>query len=200
MNINIKINNKKKTYSFIDSWNDVSLNSLSRFLAYSKLDATAQALNTINLFSDMPKDVIKKLSLEDVLQLMKMLTSMQNEVDAVHKATFTIEGKKYGFIPSLEDITLGEYADIESFIKGGIETNLPNIMSVLFRPIVEENAKSYSIEGYDGTSQKERAKIFMDMNAVQVQNSMVFFCNFVNVLSKISVLYLELKEKLEKKK
>ena len=200
MNINIKINNKKKTYSFIDSWNDVSLNSLSRFLAYSKLDATAAALNTINLFSDMPKDFIKKLSLEDVLQLMKMLTSMQNEVDAVHKATFTIEGKKYGFIPSLEDITLGEYADIESFIKGGIETNLPNIMSVLFRPIVEENKNTYSIEGYDGTSQKDRAKIFMKMNAVQVQNSMVFFCNFVNVLSKISVLYLELKEKLKEKK
>ena len=103
---------------------DVSLENLSRFLAYSKLNPTNRAVNTINLFSDMPKEVIKKLELSDVLVPLKMITDMEAEVDGVHNATFTLNGKRYGFIPSLEDITLGEYADIETFIKQGLSENL----------------------------------------------------------------------------
>jgi hypothetical protein len=31
------------------------------------------------------------------------------------------------FILTLDDITLGEYADIETFIKNGIEDNMPEL-------------------------------------------------------------------------
>ena len=105
MDINIKINNEKKTYSFIDTWSDVTLDNLSRFLAYSKLNPTNRAVNTINLFSDMPKEIIKQLQLADVLELLRVITDLESDVDGTHKATFTLNGKRYGFIPSLEDIT-----------------------------------------------------------------------------------------------
>ena len=38
---------------------------------------------------------------------------------------------EYGFHPDLDSITLGEYADIETFIKNGIEKNLPELWQSL---------------------------------------------------------------------
>lgn len=190
MNIIVDINSEKKEYKLINSWNDVSLKELGRLLEYRKLSPTAEAINTINMFSDMPKDVIKKLRLEDVLGMLSILSNMEEDKDTSFRATFTLHGVKYGFIPSLEDISLGEYADIETFIKNGIENNLANIMSVLFRPIVEDNKDYYIIEGYDATTQQRRSRLFMDMSGMQVQNAMVFFCNFVNELYKTFPSYL----------
>jgi hypothetical protein len=200
MKINIDILGEKKQYNMIDSWLDVTLNNLQRFLAYQDLDASGAAINTINLFSDIPKDVIKSLSLTDVVTLLDAVNALEMEKDAKHRATFTLEGKKYGFIPSLEDITLGEYADIEVFIKGGVEKNLSNIMSVLFRPVKKESKHGYIIESYDGATQKDRAKLFMNMSAIQVQNSLVFFWSFVNVLSKTFKSSLIQKMSLKEKK
>ncbi|ANS03432.1 hypothetical protein [uncultured Mediterranean phage uvDeep-CGR2-KM19-C269] len=190
MNVIVNINSEKKEYELINSWNDVSLKELGRLLEYRKLSPTAEAINTINMFSDIPKDVIKKLRLEDVLGMLSILSNMEEDKDTSFKATFTLHGVKYGFIPSLEDISLGEYADIETFIKNGIENNLANIMSVLFRPVVEDHKDYYIIEGYDATTQQRRSRLFMDMSGIQVQNAMVFFCNFVNELYKTFPSYL----------
>ena len=200
MNIIVDINSEKKEYKLINSWNDVSLKELGRLLEYRKLSPTAEAINTINMFSDIPKDIIKKLRLEDVTGMLSLLSELESDKDTSFRATFTLHGVKYGFIPSLEDISLGEYADIETFIKNGIETNLANIMSVLFRPIVEDHKDYYIIEGYDATTQQRRARLFMDMSGMQVQNAMVFFCNFVNELSKTFPSYLIEKLKKENKK
>ena len=200
MNIIVDINSEKKEYKLINSWNDVSLKELGRLLEYRKLSPTAEAINTINMFSDIPKDIIKKLRLEDVTGMLSLLSELESDKDTSFRATFTLHGVKYGFIPSLEDISLGEYADIETFIKNGIETNLANIMSVLFRPVVEDHKDYYIIEGYDATTQQRRARLFMDMSGMQVQNAMVFFCNFVNELSKTFPSYLIEKLKKENKK
>jgi len=200
MIINIDIQGKKKKYNMIDSWLDVSLSNLQRFLAYQDLNPSSAATNTINLFSDIPKEVIKQLSLTDVVALLSQINEMEFEKDAKHRATFILEGTKYGFIPSLEDISLGEYADIETFIKGGVEDNLSNIMSVLFRPIVKESKHGYTIEAYDGATQKSRSKLFNYMSAVQVQNSLVFFWSFGNLLSKAFRLSLIVKMQKKEKK
>lgn len=191
MRININIKGEKESFNIINKWEDCTLGNLQRLLAYQDLDEGSKAINTVNLFSDIPKKMIKKLSIQDIAQVLSYINQLESEKDTGHTATFTLNGKRYGFIPSLEDISLGEFADIETFIKQGVEKNLPNIMSVLFRPITEESKGNYKIEVYDGESQKERAKEFLEMSAVQVQNSMVFFCNFVNKLLVILESYLE---------
>ena len=40
------------------------------------------------------------------------------------KNVIEIDGVEYGFHPNLDDITLGEYADLETFIKMGIKRKL----------------------------------------------------------------------------
>ena len=148
----------------------------------------------------MPKQLISQLSLRDVAVIMGEVAKLQAEQDSSLKRIIEIEGVEYGFHPNLDDITLGEYADLETFIKNGIEKHLPEIMAVLYRPVVEKKNEVYTIEAYGGDL-TIRAEQMKKMSAEQVQSALVFFYNFVSVLSMTSQSSLmetlkEMKEQL----
>ena len=103
--------------------------------------------------------------------------------------TLTIDGVEYGMHPDLSEITLGEYADIETYVKMGLQKHLPEIMAILFRPIVEKEGDVYTIEAYNGDI-KIRAEKMKQMNAEQVQKVLVFFWTFVRLLLVILPLSL----------
>jgi hypothetical protein len=89
---------------------------------------------------------------------------------------------------------LGEWADIEQYIKDGLEKNIHKIMAVLFRPVTNKEGKMYSVQAYkDGRERAEKFK--KKMNAEQIQQSLVFFYNLGNKLSTILPLYLMQKMK-----
>ena len=58
---------------------------------------------------------------------------------------------------------------------------MPELMAVLYRPIVEEKNNIYTIEAYDGDI-IIRTEEMKKMVAEQVQSALVFFWSFVSVL------------------
>jgi len=84
---------------------------------------------------------------------------------------------------------LGQYADLETFIKNGIEKNLPEIMAVLYAPIKEKKNDIYIVDAYDGNI-RLRAEEMKKMSAQQVQSALVFFYTLGKELSEILPLYL----------
>ncbi len=165
---------------------------MDKWLKLIKLETgskTKEAEETIVTLSNIPRQLVKELSVKDVAVIMQRLSEIQAEGKSSFKKIVEIEGKEYGFIPDLNEITLGEYADLETFIKNGLEKHLPEIMAVLFRPIVEKEDDVYSIKAYDGNI-RIRAERFKKMSAEQVQSALVFFWNFGKELSKILPLYL----------
>ena len=105
------------------------------------------------------------------------------------KRIIEINGIEYGFHPDLDSISLGEYADIEQFIKNGIEKNLPELMAVLYRPVKEKKNDIYIIDAYDGDI-RLRTEEMKQMSAQQVQSALVFFYTLGKELSEILPLYL----------
>ena len=72
-------------------------------------------------------------------------------------------------------------------------------MAILYRPIVEETDSGiYTIEAYDGNI-AIRAEQMRKMSAEQVQNALVFFYLFVNLLCLTSASFLIKKHKEMKK-
>ena len=126
---------------------------------------------------------------------MSRIAELQQEQDTKLKRIIEIEGVEYGFHPDLDSITLGEYADIETFIKNGIEKHLPELMAVLYRPIKEKKNDIYIVHAYDGNI-RFRVEEMKKMSAQQVQSALVFFYNLGKELSEILPLYLmeQLKE------
>jgi hypothetical protein len=189
MKVKIKKKGKKKSYNLITSWADVTLEKWIKLIAAQTGTKTKEARETIAAMSDIPKSLIDEMALKDVAIIMTKLSELQGEKDTELKKIIEIEGQQYAFHPNLDDLTLGEYADIETFIKVGLEKKMPEIMAVLFRPITEREKDVYAIAAYDGKI-AIRAEKMKQMSAEQVQSALVFFWRFVINLSQIMPSFL----------
>mgnify|MGYP003123281396 FL=1 len=189
MQVNIKKDGKKKSYNLINSWDDVTLEKWAKLINGNK-SKTKEALDTITMLSDIPRKLVKELSINDVSNILNKIAELQNKAKSRLKKIIKVEGVEYGFHPDLSEITLGEYADIETYIQAGIENNLAKMMAVLYRPIVEKNGKYYTIKRYEGSEVRMRAEKFKKMKAIDVNSCLVFFWTLGNELSTILPLYL----------
>jgi len=175
MRIKINKENKTKEFKLISSWEDVTLENWTKLVNFKTESKSAEALETISTLSNIPKDLINQLAIHDVAVILNKIAELQQEQNSNLKKIIEIEGKEYGFHPDLDSITLGEYADIETFIKNGLEKHLPDIMAVLYRPIKDKGENGvYTIEGYDGNI-TIRAEQMKKMSSEQVQSALVFF-------------------------
>ena len=198
MKVKIKKEGKVETFSLINSWSDVTLETWLKLIDFETGTKTEQATETIAALSDIPKRLVKELALSDVAAIMSKIGELQANQDGSLKRIIELNGIEYGFHPDLDSITLGEYADIEQFIKNGIETSLPELMAVLYRPVKQKHKNGvYIINAYDGDIQM-RIEEMKQMSAAQVQSALFFFYNLGNALSEIMPSYLT--EKLKEMK
>ena len=178
MKVKIKKKEETKSYNVVDSWSEVKLEDWVKVIAAEEKIPSEAALENIKALSDIPEKLIKELSIENVAIILSHLSNVKDDADNSLQKIIKIDGVEYGFHPELSDLTLGEYADLETFLKNGINNHLPEVMAVLYRPITEKKNDVYTIEAYDGKI-SIRAEIMKKMNAEQVQGAMVFFWTFV---------------------
>tara|TARA_R110000824_G_scaffold153260_1_gene324874 strand:+ start:384 stop:1028 length:645 start_codon:yes stop_codon:yes gene_type:complete len=190
MQIKINKEGKKTNYNLIKSWDDVTLDKWVKLIRRREKTKTQEAVDTISVLSDIPKKLINELAIGDVAVLLKKISDLQAKEDTKLKKIIKVDGIEYGFHPNLEEITLGEYADIETYLKNGIEDNLTKLMAVLYRPITLKDGKDYSIEAYGVSDSRMRAKKFQKMKARDVNSSLVFFWILGKKLAKCLLPYL----------
>jgi hypothetical protein len=100
--------------------------------------------------------------------LQKLIGKPVNK-DIINK--IDINGVKYGFHPNLDDLTMGEFVDIETYAK---ENDIAKMMSVLYRPIVKEQGNRYDIEPYDFDVHSENS-IHFEKLSINVGNAIAVF-------------------------
>jgi len=195
MKVNIRKDGKVKEFKLISSWKDVTLEKWLKLIDFESGSKCEEAEETIAALSDIPKKLVKELALRDVAVIMSRVAELQVGQDNTLKNIITINDVEYGFHPDLSEITLGEYADIETFIKNGIDKQLPELMAVLYRPITEKKNDIYTIDAYDGNI-RIRTEEMKQMSAEQVQSALMFFFALGKKLSEIMPSYLmeQLKE------
>lgn len=86
---------------------------------------------------------------------------------------------KFGFIPKLDDISLGEFIDLDNYI--GDWQQIHKAMAVLYRPITFQKGDLYRIEEYEGSD--KYAEIMEDAPVNVALGAVVFFYRLGNVLS-----------------
>ena len=138
---------------------------LSIFLNISMKDA-------LNMEQSVAEEVIKDLN--------DMLDTQEDRFE------FTHNGVEYGFIPDLEQMTLGEYVDLEDYIVNAKDWT--KAMAVLFRPVKQRIRDLYDIEPYIGDKRsQETAK---DFPASAFITATVFFYSLSKQLWVNSAFYL----------
>lgn len=103
---------------------------------------------------------------------------------------FELEGVKYGFIPNLENLSLGEYIDLETYL---VDTkDLHKAAAVMYRPIAKEYKGLYTIDSYEGS--KKLTEIMKRAPIDVISQAVVFFYSLGNELLRVSLDSLEAQE------
>jgi len=152
---------------------------LEQFVLFNKLmkeskDENFIQLAMVTIFCDVSVDFAKNIVAKDFAEIVNDITKVLSEQPRFIQR-FIHEGKEYGFIPNLDEITAGEYIDLESFLKD--EETYNKAMSVLYRPILNKRKDLYNIEEYKGSHTE-----FNTLNLEIVLGSIIFFWNLSNEL------------------
>ena len=168
------------------SLKDVTLKQYKHFLkmqSKNEDDRFVQA-KMIEIFCNVRLDQVLKLKFNDTQEIVKILTGLFEEKPAlVHK--FKINKKEYGFHPELDDLSLGEYIDLDTYI--GDWDNIEKAMNVLYRPIAHKLKDKYTIEEYKIEDNPDLLNMPMDA----VLSSIFFLWNLGLDLSKTMTNYLD---------
>jgi hypothetical protein len=197
MKVKINKEGKVKEFKLINKWEDVTIETYSKLMTFTNGTKSSEALATLTELSNIPKELLNQLELKHIVLMLEKLSQLQSQEDTTLKNIIEINGVEYGFMPDLDSISLGQYADIETFIKNGIDKNLPELMAVLYSPIKLKKNDIYIIEPYDGDI-RLRAEEMKQMSATQVHSALVFFYHFGSVL--LTIMQLSLIEVLQEMK
>tara|TARA_R110000796_G_scaffold76823_1_gene171704 strand:- start:704 stop:1354 length:651 start_codon:yes stop_codon:yes gene_type:complete len=168
------------------SLKDITLQQYKRFLKIQEKVTDQRFLNAkmIEIFCGIDLKEVMHLQLRDTEEIVSIITALFDSKPELVKR-FTLNGVQYGFQPQLDEITLGEYIDLDTFI--GDWENMEKAMNVLYRPVLVSVKERYSIEEYRvGTEQQ-----IMDMPMDAVMSSIFFLWNLGLDLSKNMTNYLE---------
>ena len=126
-------------------------------------------------------DSIKQIKLDEIVTEIKV--SMNEEQP--FRSRFMMDGIEYGFIPSLEEMTVGEFADLENYLTTGKDYH--KAMAVMYRPITDSYLNSYKIQEYKGA--KHSCEVMKKSPFNIIKSALVFFCDLEKDLLKASLSF-----------
>ena len=168
---------------------EITLRQYKHFLKIQKSqdDENFLSAKIIEIFCKVKLEDVMQIKFNDSEYIVNTLTEMfEQKPNIVTK--FKLNNKEYGFHPQLDDLTLGEYIDLDTFI--GDWENIEKAMAVLYRPVVNKLKDKYTIEEY----KVGRDADILDMPMDAVLSSIFFLWNLGLDLSKAMMNYLDKEE------
>jgi len=170
-----------------ESLNEITIKQFFDFkkCCEASQDENYLRLALVSIFCDISIEDIKKISSKDFTDIANQLMQVLKE-QPTHIEKFIINGVKFGFIPNLENITAGEYIELDTLFKDE-ETYLEQ-MAVMYRPIIGEHKSLYRIEPFESTEKHKNIMIAAPISAYL--GSKVFFCNLLSELLESFQIFL----------
>jgi len=169
---------------------EIKLAQYQAFLKIAKDNEDEEFLNQkmVQTFCNIDLKDVAEIRFKDVLEITASLGKMFNVQSHRFINRFKLGGVEFGFIPDLEEMSFGEYTDLDTYI--GDWENMHKAMAVLFRPITKKGLNNtYEIEKYNGSITYSDVMKHAPLDVVFGAN--VFFYNLGNELLKSSMIYLE---------
>ena len=167
-----------------DSLADITVKQY-KLLADLKLDekSTEWIVEAICIMCKLSKEETNQLTIPE-MERISVIIGRINDADGQDEKLVTkldYKGKRYGFHPNLSKLTVGEFADLETYCSQGLFDNLGYIISILYRPIKTESGDFYTIESYKGDGDPT---YWDDLKMDVVMGAINFFLSIGVILTK----------------
>jgi hypothetical protein len=169
-----------------DNLSEIRLEQYQKFVKLYTGEVTEEflALKMLEIFCGVKLSEAYQMRFKDVDGVVELLSTLLNEKPNLIQR-FTMNGVEYGFIPNLDDMSFGEYIDLDTYI--GDWQNIHRAMAVLYRPIKDKKGERYNIVPYEIVD----AEVYKQMPLDAVIGSVIFFYRLGIDLSRAMMNYLE---------
>ena len=170
------------------SINEIPLVNYQKFLKLqqSSNDEEFIAQKMIEIFCGIQLKEVVKMKLTSVNELIIHFKNIFAEKPKF-KPTFKIKDVEFGFITDLENISFGEYVDLDNYLAKWDDFH--KAMAVMYRPIKIRNKDKYEIIEYNGAGEYAELMKYAPMD-VAISAS-VFFWTLGSELLSATLNYLE---------
>jgi hypothetical protein len=161
-----------------ETLNEITLYQYQRFEKLISNNEPSDFVNqkTIEIFCNIELKDVARIRIAEVSEILTHINNLLQQKPKLTN-TFKLGVYEFGFIPKLEDITSGEYIDLESYLSD--TQTLHKAMAVLYRPIKNKTKSLYTIEEYNKDSQ-DMAEVLKYMPLDIALGSMLFFWTLLN--------------------
>jgi len=161
--------------------------TLSQYQKYLKIqseneDNTFIAQKMIEIFCNLPLEKVIRMKWRDVKEITEELGELFDRESTFIKK-FTYKNQNYGFIPNLDEISFGEFVDLDSCLQDW--QRMHHAMQILYRPIDIQVRGRYNIKDYDGVLDDEMKDIPLNI----ALGSVFFLLNLGKELSEVTMDY-----------
>ena len=166
------------------SLNEITLGQYQKFLKIAENNQEGNFLDAkmIEIFCGIPLSDSYKLKMSSVTAILDILNEMLSQTPK-HVERFKMNGVEYGFIPDLDEMSLGEYIDLDNNASDWEKMHVA--MNVLYRPIKTSKVGKYNIEEYD----VKFPEVMKDMPLDAAIGSLFFFYNLGMELANHTIAY-----------
>lgn len=135
------------TLKIPENLREITLGQYQKYLKMQKEneDETFIAQKMIEIFCNTRLDYVMKMRWKDVNEIVTDLGIMFEEDQKLQKQ-FTLNGVQYGFIPNLDEISFGEFVDLDTYLADWDQMH--HAMQVLYRPVDINVRGRYNITEY----------------------------------------------------
>jgi len=171
------------------SLNDIPLYQYQKFIkTFENADDITEeyaGIKMLEIFCGLKIDEALEVKISDVNKITDKINKALSEKPLL-VTRFKLGNTEFGFVPQLDDLTFGEFVDIENNI--GDWESMHKAMSVLYRPITERIKGKYQIEKYRGDSWHDA---MLNMPSSVAISAINFFFHLENDLLKATLAYSE---------
>ena len=160
-----------------ETLNEITLYQYQRFEKLIANNEPSEFVNqkTIEIFCNVELKDVARIRIADVSDILAHLNNLLQQKPKLTQ-TFKLGIYEFGFIPKLEDISSGEFIDLETYLSS-TET-MHKAMAVLYRPIKSKVKDLYTIEDYEGSDKYSEVLKYMPLDIAL--GSMLFFYHLHN--------------------
>ena len=171
--------------------NSLSEIPLSRYQEFVEMreksnDEEFIAQKMIQIFCGIKLAEVAKIRMKDLNELIVHFKKVFEEKPQLIRQ-FKIKNMEFAFIPKLDDITFGEYIDLEHHLQDW--KTYHKAMAVMYRPIDKTYKDKYSIVDYEPNEDMQDLMKFAPLD-VAISAS-VFFWSIASELLTLTIAYLQ---------
>jgi len=168
--------------------NEITLGQYQQFVKVKEgtNDSEMLAEKMIQIFCGIELKEIINIKYTEVTKLVAHFNKLFSETPKF-APTFKIKDMEFGFIPDLQNISFGEYVDLEENLKSW--DTYHKAMAVMYRPIKMKAKDGHEIIDYTGTAEFSDLMKFAPLGVVL--SSSVFFWTLGSELLQSTIHFLE---------